>query len=112
LQNVRDEVETALVELDGETREELTRSLLEAAAREFDEDDDVRVYGRADDQELIESILAGYSGFEYAGEEECLGGVAVESDASRVRIDNTFDSVLEDVWEDNLKEISTELFEQ
>jgi V/A-type H+-transporting ATPase subunit E len=112
LQDVYDEVEGALVDLDEETRTELTRALLDAAAVEFDEGDDVRVYGRGDDQALIESILEDYSGFAYAGEVECLGGVVVESDASRVRVNNTFDSVLEDVWEDNLKEISAQLFEQ
>jgi len=36
----------------------------------------------------------------------------VESDASRVRVNNTFDSVLETVWEDQLKDVSTRLFEQ
>ncbi|NGM70215.1 V-type ATP synthase subunit E [Natronolimnobius sp. AArcel1] len=112
LGDVREQVESELVDLEGETREELTRDLLEAARVEFDEGDDVSVYGRADDQELLESILADYDGYEYAGEYDCLGGVVVESDQSRVRVNNTFDSVLEDVWEDNLQEISNRLFEQ
>ena len=112
LSEVREQVEEELADLEGETREELTRDLLEAASDEFDEGDDVSVYGRADDRELIESILDDYDGYEYAGEYDCLGGVVVESDQSRVRINNTFDSVLEDVWEDNLQEISNRLFEQ
>ncbi|WP_306053823.1 V-type ATP synthase subunit E [Natronococcus wangiae] len=112
LGDVREQVEDELAALEGDTREELTRELLEAASTEFDEDDDVSVYGRADDRELIESILDDYDGYEYAGEHDCLGGVVVESDQSRVRVNNTFDSVLEDVWEDNLREISNRLFEQ
>ncbi|WP_101295287.1 V-type ATP synthase subunit E [Halegenticoccus soli] len=112
LQRVREEVETGLVELDGTKREELTRALLDAAAAEFDGDDDVRVYGRADDEQLLTSILDEYDGFGYAGERDCLGGVVVESTASRVRVNNTFDSILEEVWEDNLKELSARLFEQ
>ncbi|MFC4542728.1 V-type ATP synthase subunit E [Halosolutus amylolyticus] len=112
LGEVREQVEDELAALEGETREELTRDLLEAASDEFDADDDVSVYGRPDDQELIESILADYDGYEYAGEYDCLGGVVVESEQSRVRVNNTFDSVLEDVWEDNLREISNRLFEQ
>jgi V/A-type H+-transporting ATPase subunit E len=112
LQDVYEEVEAALVNLDDETREELTRSLLDAASAEFDSAEDVRVYGRADDQALLESILEDYSGFEFAGERDCLGGVVVESDTSRVRVNNTFDSILEDVWDENLKEISTRLFDQ
>ncbi|QCS41167.1 V-type ATP synthase subunit E [Natrinema versiforme] len=112
LTEVREAVEDELAALEGDTREELTRDLLEAATVEFDEGDDVVVYGRSDDAELIESILADYDGYEYAGDYDCLGGVVVESEASRVRVNNTFDSVLEDVWEDNLQEISNRLFEQ
>ena len=112
LSDVREAVEEELASLEGDSREDLTRDLLEAASEEFDEGDDVNVYGRDDDRELIESILEDYDGYEYAGEYDCLGGVVVESDQSRVRVNNTFDSVLEDVWEDNLQEISTRLFDQ
>ncbi|ELZ01454.1 V-type ATP synthase subunit E [Natrialba chahannaoensis JCM 10990] len=112
LGDVREEVEAELTALEGDTREELTRALLDAASTEFDEGDDVSVYGRADDQELIESILDDYEGYAFGGEYDCLGGVIVESEQSRVRVNNTFDSLLEDVWEDNLREISNQLFEQ
>jgi V/A-type H+-transporting ATPase subunit E len=112
LGDVREQVEDELTSLEGDTREDLTRDLLEAASTEFDEGDDVRVYGRAEDADLLESIVADYDGYEYAGEYDCLGGVVVESERSRVRINNTFDSVLEDVWEDTLREISNRLFEQ
>ncbi len=112
LGEVGEQVEAELAALEGETREELTRTLLEATSAEFDAGDDVRVYGRSDDQELLESILEEYDGYEYAGEYDCLGGVVVESDQSRVRVNNTFDSVLEDVWEENLRETSNRLFEQ
>ncbi len=92
-------------------REELTRALLEDGAAEF-EDDELRVYGRGDDQELIESIIESeFPEFEFAGERDCLGGVVLESDESRVRVNNTFDSVFEDVWDDNLREVSEQLFE-
>jgi len=113
LEDVRERVEAELSGLEGERREELTRALLSQAAPEFD-DGSVAVYGRADDRELIEGILADpeYDGFEYAGERDCLGGVVVESKRSRVRVNNTFDSVLETVWEENLKELSDRLFEQ
>ncbi|AGB30308.1 V-type ATP synthase subunit E [Natrinema pellirubrum DSM 15624] len=112
LGEVREAVEDELATLEGDTREDLTRDLLEAASEEFDEGNDVNVYGRSDDAELLESIVTDYDGYEYAGEVDCLGGVVVESDQSRVRVNNTFDSVLEDVWEDNLQGISNRLFEQ
>ncbi|MHB9286900.1 V-type ATP synthase subunit E [Halobacteriales archaeon Cl-PHB] len=110
LQDVRSEVEQQIADID-DGREELTRAVLDDAVAEFDEDADVEVYGRADDQELLEDILTDYDSYEYAGEYDCLGGVVVESAASRVRVKNTFDSVLDDVWEDNLREISDRLFE-
>lgn len=112
LEEVRETVETRIADLDGSTREELTQALLESAATEFDESDSVSVFGRSDDRDLIESLVADYDGFEFAGETECLGGVIVESESTRIRVNNTFDSVLEDVWDDSLTEISARLFNQ
>ena len=112
LQDVRTTVEERIVGLEVDRREELTRALLDAASEEFDDGDTVRVYGRADDDELLTDVVADYDGYEYAGEYDCLGGVVVESPQSRLRVNNTFDSVLESVWEDNLQDISNRLFEQ
>jgi V/A-type H+-transporting ATPase subunit E len=111
LSSVREAVEERIAGLEGDRREELTRALLDAAAVEFEDSETVLVHGRADDQELLEDVLADYDGYEWAGEYDCLGGVVVESDTSRVRVNNTFDSILEDVWEDDLKDISAKLFE-
>jgi V/A-type H+-transporting ATPase subunit E len=110
LESVRESVEETVRDLDGEDRRELTAALIAAAAEEFDEGE-VRVYGRGDDADLIEELLADYDGFEYAGEYDCMGGVVCESDASRVRVNNTFDSVLETVWDEELREVSAILFE-
>ncbi len=112
LEDVRETAEEEIAAIDGDEREELTRALLDAAAEEFDADADVSVYGRADDEALISDILDDYDGYEYAGEHDCLGGVVVESETSRVRVNNTFDSVIDDVWENNLKEISARLFDE
>ncbi|MDY6818644.1 MAG: V-type ATP synthase subunit E [Halobacteriales archaeon] len=111
LESVRDAVEDRIESLEGDQRRDLTASLLEAAAPEFDDVDSVSVYGRADDADLIEDLCADYEGFEYAGEYDCLGGVVLESEGSRLRVNNTFDSVLEDVWDDSLRDISDQLFE-
>lgn len=112
LEDVRERVEDEIAGLDGERREVLTDGLLAAAAEEFEEGASVRIYGRAADEALISELVEAYEDYEYAGEYDCLGGVVAESDSSRVRVNNTFDSVLENVWEDNLKEASTRLFEQ
>jgi V/A-type H+-transporting ATPase subunit E len=111
LERARSRVEEELATMEGDQREELTRALIEAASEEFSEDEAVSVYGRADDEALIADVLEEYDGWSYAGERDCLGGVVVESEESRVRVNNTFDSLLETVWEDNLKELSDRLFE-
>ena len=111
LEDVHDDIEAQIADIDGDEREELTRSLLDAALEAFDTDS-VRVRGRADDEELLGTIVADYDGFEVGEPVECLGGVVVEADGSRVRVNNTFDSVLEDVWEENLRDISARLFEE
>ncbi|WP_318567344.1 V-type ATP synthase subunit E [Salinigranum marinum] len=113
LQSVRQQVETELGGLSGDTREELTRTLLEASATEFDEGSEVVVRGRAADEALLEEIIAEHDGFSLGDEPvDCLGGVVVESETSRVRVDNTFDSLLDTVWENNLKDVSGILFDQ
>ncbi|MFB6361088.1 MAG: V-type ATP synthase subunit E [Halobacteriales archaeon] len=108
---VRDAAEQAIADLEGKTRESLSRELLDDAAAEFGDVDSAAVYGAADDAELLESILADYDGYELAGSVDCLGGVVVESEDSRLRVNNTFDSVLEQIWDDELREISEQLFE-
>jgi V/A-type H+-transporting ATPase subunit E len=110
LQDVRAAVEERIAEMDGERREALTRALLADAAREFEGDDAVSVSCRAADEALVGDLVAAFDGFSVAGEVDCLGGVVVESESSRVRVDNTFDSVLDDVWEDSLKDVSDRLF--
>lgn len=110
LEDVRDDVEAAIEGLDDDRRRELTETLLDASLAEYD-DEDVAVYTRAEDVELLEELVADRNA-EVDGEVDCLGGVVAESDTSRVRVNNTFDSVLESVWDDELKNISERLFDQ
>jgi len=111
LEDVHDDVEAAIAGLDDDRRRELTETLLDASLAEFDDDDDVAVYTRAEDVELLEDLVEARNA-EVDGEVDCLGGVVAESDTSRVRVNNTFDSVLESVWDDELKNISERLFDQ
>lgn len=112
LDEVRGEVEIALTELSNDKRKSFTKTLLESAATEFDDDAAVSVYARSEDQSLVEELLTEYEHWSFAGEYDCLGGVVVESETSRVRVKNTFDSVLDSVWDENLKDISKHLFDQ
>ncbi len=110
LDEVRAEMEQAVADLSGDRRHELTDALLADATASFG-DDDVAVYCRASDQELVEQLADSYDGVSVAGEHDCLGGIVAESNTSRVRIDNTFDSIVEEAWENNLKAVSEVLFE-
>ena len=111
LEDTYDRVADALVDLDSDRREEMTQALLTAGVEALDVDETIRVYGRPSDADLLESLVAEDEQLTYGGEHECLGGVVLESDAARVRVNNTFESVLDDVWEDHLKDISDKLFE-
>ena len=111
LAEVRTEVERALTELDGDRREELTEAVLESALAEFD-DETVVVRGREEDAELLEALLSDVEDASVGDAYDCLGGVVVEGEGSRVKVNNTFDSLLEEVWNRHLKELSDTLFEQ
>ena len=112
LDEVRERTEQAVADLSGERRRTLTASLIAEAATEFG-DEPVSVSTRPEDHELVETILEeeGYDNWTVTDERDCLGGIVAESEASRVRVNNTFDSVLADAWESNLKTVSDLLFE-
>ena len=112
LDEVYEAVEQELSSLETEKKKELTASLIAAAADEFGTEEPIDVYGRVDEKEMIESILESYDKATYAGNHDCLGGIVVEGQRSRLRVNNTFDSLLEDVWEESLQDISDILFEQ
>jgi len=112
VEDVREHVESELAAMEGDTRRELTRSLLEASLSEFDEDRSVSVRGRPEDADLLEDLAGEYDRVSHAGEADVLGGVIAESEGSKVRVNNSFDAVLDTVWDDQLKELSDRLFEQ
>lgn len=112
LEDVHDRLEEEIAELEGDRRETLTRTLLEAGLEEFDEDATVQVHGASADEELIEELCADYDRAIPGDSRDCLGGVLLESESARVRVNNTFDAILESVWEDRLKDISDILFEE
>lgn len=115
LARVRADVEDELATLGDDRRRDLTATLLEDALEEFDPDAPLRVHCRSTDEDLVDDLLeAADHDLDVAGVEvdlDVAGGVVVESHASRIRVDNTFDSVLEEVWSDVLKDASERLFQ-
>ncbi|MDY6764568.1 MAG: V-type ATP synthase subunit E [Halobacteria archaeon] len=108
LEELRQDVENELAELE-DGRQELTRMLLDSGIEEIDEDTGT-VYAAGKDEDMVREMLDTHDGFDFGGTSDMLGGVIVESGSGQVRIDNTFDSILDEVWNQRLSRISSELF--
>jgi V/A-type H+-transporting ATPase subunit E len=107
LADLREDVRGELADIE-QGREEMTRTLLQAGVEELDEEEAV-AYCAEDDEETVSELVDEFDGVEFGGTEEMLGGVIVESSDGRVRVDNSFDSVLETVWNDSVREVSERL---
>ena len=110
LELVRQEIENEISQIKGKEREELTGKLIESSIKEFIDVKDVVVYGNVEDEKLLKSLLKKHKGVKYGGEYECIGGVVMESESARMRVNNTFDSIIETVWTEEQKNISELLF--
>lgn len=110
LELVRQEIENEISQIKGKEREELTEKLIESSMEEFKDVKDVVVYCKLEDGKLLKSLLKKHKDVKYGGEYECIGGVVMESESARMRVNNTFDSVIETVWTEELKNISEVLF--
>ncbi|MFB6162213.1 MAG: V-type ATP synthase subunit E [Halococcoides sp.] len=111
LREVREAVEDELADLDGDRRRELTETLLADAIDEFD-DGSLIVHGREADHDLLDDLVADREDVRVGDARDCLGGVVVASEDARMRVNNTFDAVLDRVWEDSLRAVSDRLFEE
>lgn len=65
-----------------------------------------RVYSNGRDAKLVQEM----TDLTYMGEIECLGGLVIENEDGSVRLDYTFDTILENASEQSLKHISDILF--
>ncbi len=65
-----------------------------------------RIYSNARDAKLVQEM----TDLTYMGEIDCIGGLVIENDDGTVRMDYTYDRILEDVSEQSLKQISDILF--
>lgn len=112
LDEVREKVEERLVALGSDEREALTKTLLEAALDEFGDDEALTVHGRESDEDLLAELVSDDDRLSVGDPVDRLGGIVVEGTSTRLRVDNTFDAVLNEVWDDRLRSISDELFEE
>lgn len=65
-----------------------------------------RVYSNGKDAKLVQEM----TDLTFMGEMDCIGGLVIENDDGSVRLDYTFDRILDDVSEETLKPVSDILF--
>jgi V/A-type H+/Na+-transporting ATPase subunit E len=65
-----------------------------------------RVYSNARDAKLVREL----TDLTFMGEIDCIGGLIIENDDGSIRLDYTFDRILDDVSEQTLKPVSDILF--
>ncbi len=104
IDKVFDKLRQKVMMLDDKTKKKIYEKMIKKAVSEMDAR---YVYVNAKDTGLVKSIASGLE----IKEANILGGVIVEDKNQNVRIDCTFESVLEDVRDESLKDISKVLFE-
>ncbi len=103
IDKVFDKLREKVMMLDDKTKKNIYEKMIKKAVSEMD---GRYVYANAKDKSLVKSVAAGLE----VKEEDILGGVIVEDNDQNVRIDCTFESVLEDVRDEYLKDVSKVLF--
>ncbi len=104
IDKVFDKLRQKVMVLDDKTKKKIYEKMIKKAVREMDAK---YIYINPKDKSLVKSISSGLEIKEAA----ILGGVIIEDKGQNVRIDCTFESVLEDVRNESLKDVSKVLFE-
>ncbi|HDN74175.1 MAG TPA: V-type ATP synthase subunit E, partial [Archaeoglobus sp.] len=69
------------------------------------------VFSNKSDEDVVKSLIKELNlDLEYSGNIECLGGVVLETANREVRINLTFDEILDQIYEQKLSEVSKILF--
>jgi V/A-type H+-transporting ATPase subunit E len=103
MEELREQVLEELAEYPADKRKKMYSKLISTAKKELG---DCYVYSNQDDKALLQLPIGMNSG----GVVPCRGGLVFESKDRSVRLDFRFESVLDDVWNKNMKEIHTRLF--
>lgn len=99
LEEILIEVKKKLSELDPEKREKLLIKLTSVATLQY-------FFSNKMDEDIVKKIVKD----RYKGNINCLGGISTEDNSGKIREDFTFDSLINSVFNDNLKELRDILF--
>jgi V/A-type H+-transporting ATPase subunit E len=101
LDSVYDSAREAISSLSSEKNAELLKAILDKYGS-----DGTRIYSNGRDASLVRKM----TDLTFMGEIDCIGGLVIENDDGSVRLDYTFDRILDDVSEQTLKPVSDILF--
>jgi len=101
LDQVFERLKEKVANLPPKERKDLLKKILKKHGKEG-----TRVYCSERDQKDVEK----FSELEIAGNVDCIGGIIIESEDGNVRLNYTFDEILQQVYERNIKEVSERLF--
>lgn len=99
METVRDRAREILGDLPEDRRLELIEALVERVTSDLD---DPRIYAAEADRELVQKVAPE----RFEGVEEIWGGIVAESADGQVRIDYSFETLLDEVWDDHVGEVS------
>ncbi len=98
-------VEEKIKSMDPETRKKLLATLIKKNASPG-----MVVYSNKDDEEIVKEIINEVGDLSYGGNIDCIGGVILESADGEVRINLTYDEMLQQLYEQKMSEVSKILF--
>jgi len=106
LEAVFDSLKQRLKEMDIETKKRILTALIKNNATSG-----MVIYSNKDDEDLVKSIIQELGlDLRYGGHIECLGGVVLETQDGEVRLNLTFDELLNQLYEQKMSEVSKILF--
>ncbi len=106
LEAVFQSVKERIKGMDLETKKRIYTSLIKNHASEG-----VVIYSNREDEDLVKSIIQELGiNAKYGGNIECLGGIIIESPEGELRVNLTFEELLNQLYEQKVSELSKMLF--
>ncbi len=106
LDAVFESLKRRIQDIDVETRRRMMTALIKSSVKPG-----MIIYSSRRDEDLVKSIIQELKlDVRYGGNIECLGGIVVESSDGEVRMNLTFDELLNRLYEEKLSEVSKILF--
>lgn len=102
LDTVYQSVRKSIISMPVEKKRDLIKAILDKNANKG-----ARVYSNSKDAVIVKQL----TDLTYMDEIDCIGGLVIENDDGSVRLDFTFDRILDDVSDQTLKQISDIIFE-